>query len=39
MNRLWTSYCVRVLGAGWTQAVALLAAFGPAMILLSAVRH
>jgi len=32
MNRLWTSYCVRVLGAGWTQAVALLAAFAIATI-------
>ena len=32
MNRLWTSYCVRVLGAGWTQAVALLAAFAIATV-------
>src|ERR1700685_4280194 len=32
MNRLWTGYCVRVLGAGWTQAVALLAAFAIATV-------
>jgi uncharacterized protein len=32
MNQLWTSYCVRVLGAGWTQAVALLAAFAIATV-------
>ena len=32
MNRLWTSYCVGVLGAGWTQAVALLAAFAIATV-------
>jgi uncharacterized protein len=32
MDRLWTSYRVGVLGAGWTQAVALLAAFAIATI-------
>jgi uncharacterized membrane protein YfcA len=32
MNRPWTSYCVGVLGAGWTQAGALLAAFAIAAV-------